>query len=197
MKAMVVCGDEAAAEEISASLVKAGFDTVSYDWLLKAMDNIGEIAPKVIVINSDDWPRHWKAMASFARALKSGARIFLVSSSGSLAEGEENKARALGVEGVFKSPGSAAADSLAAAAVTEGIVALTNPESGALVTGRIIGCDGAAIRIMPDAAESAKGIKAGDAIEEMSVSRADGCVWTRGVVALSGETIEIRIEEEP
>ena len=63
MKALLVADDEKAINNISEVLKAAGYDTIVYTWLLKALDNIEEIAPHLIIVSTGDYPRHWKTLA--------------------------------------------------------------------------------------------------------------------------------------
>ena len=66
MKALLVADNDRAITNISTVLKSAGYDTIVYKWLLKALDNIEEISPHLIVISTGDYPRHWKTLAQYA-----------------------------------------------------------------------------------------------------------------------------------
>ena len=104
MKALLVVDDEKAINNISEVLKSAGYDTIVYKWLLKALDNIEEIAPHLIVISTADYPRHWKTLAQYA---SSGfgdytAQVILYSDE-NFSEEEQRKAETLRVRGTFGS----------------------------------------------------------------------------------------------
>ena len=104
MKALLVADDEKAITNISEVLKTAGYDVIVYKWLLKAMDNIEEIAPHLIVISTKDYPRHWKTLAQYSTTLAADytPEIILYAEE-PLPEEEEKKAEALHVRGIFDS----------------------------------------------------------------------------------------------
>ena len=104
MKALLIADDELAITNISLVLETAGYDVIVYKWLLKALDNIEEIAPHLIVVSTKDYPRHWKTLTQFAATAFSGYRPEVVLyTDGSLDEDELRKAEALKVRGWFES----------------------------------------------------------------------------------------------
>ena len=104
MKALLVADDEKAINNISEVLKSAGYDTIVYRWLLKALDNIEEIAPHLIVVSTADYPRHWKTLSQYA----SGGfgdyipQIILYTDE-NFNEEERKKAETLHVRGTFDS----------------------------------------------------------------------------------------------
>lgn len=104
MKALLIADDEKAITNISEVLKTAGYDVIVYKWLLKAMDNIEEIAPHLIVISTKDYPRHWKTLAQFSTTIAADytPEIILYAEE-PLSEQEEKKAVALHVRGIFDS----------------------------------------------------------------------------------------------
>ena len=104
MKALLVADDEMVINNISEVLKSAGYDTIVYKWLLKALDNLEEIAPHLIVISTGDYPRHWKTLAQYASA-GFGDYIpqVILYTEENLSEEELKKAQALHVRGCFSS----------------------------------------------------------------------------------------------
>ncbi len=104
MKALLVADSTLAIDNISQVLETAGYDVIIYKWLLKALDNIEEIAPHLIVVSTKDYPRHWKTLAQFASTTFSSYRPEIVLyAEGGLTEDELNKAKALNIRGIFES----------------------------------------------------------------------------------------------
>ena len=68
MKALLIADDDIVIEKIKASLTDEGYDVITYRWLIKAMDNVEEIAPEVIVISASSYPRHWKTLVQFVQS---------------------------------------------------------------------------------------------------------------------------------
>jgi len=75
-----------------------------YRWLLKALDNIEEIRPDIVVVNASDYPRHWKTLTQFIKSGIAGKIpdvILYVPKS--FSETEKMKAQKLGIKGIFDS----------------------------------------------------------------------------------------------
>lgn len=65
MKALIICDDSNLTPSLNLSLKELSYDTINYKWLLKALDNVEEIQPDLVVINVSDYPRHWKTFSSY------------------------------------------------------------------------------------------------------------------------------------
>ena len=106
MKALLVADDEKAINNISQVLKSAGYDTIVYKWLLKALDNIEEIAPHLIVVSTADYPRHWKTLAQYASSgFGDYAPQIILYTDENFTEEEQKKAEVLYVRGTFDSVG--------------------------------------------------------------------------------------------
>ena len=102
MKALIISEEQKVCDSLNTALQKAGYDTIVYKWLLKALDNIEEIRPDCIVVSSSEYPRHWKTLVQFVKSGIGGddVEIYLYEPTPVSAEDEE-KARILGVTGCF------------------------------------------------------------------------------------------------
>ncbi len=104
MKALLVADNEKAINNISEVLKAAGYDTIVYKWLLKALDNIEEIAPHLIVVSTGDYPRHWKTLAQYASiGFGDYSPQIILYTDENFNEEEQKKAEALNVRGFFDS----------------------------------------------------------------------------------------------
>jgi len=104
MKALLVADDEKAINNISEVLKAAGYDTIVYKWLLKALDNIEEVAPHLIIVSTGDYPRHWKTLAQYATAGFGDYKPqIILYTDENFSEEEHKKAEALHVRGTFDS----------------------------------------------------------------------------------------------
>lgn len=65
MKALLLIETDSAFIKIRDILKKMGVETVRYRLPQKAMDNIDEISPQIIIISAADFPRHWKVLLQF------------------------------------------------------------------------------------------------------------------------------------
>lgn len=104
MKALIVAESEPVLSASSLLLGEKGCEVIKYRWLLKALDNIEEIDPQIIIISAMDYPRHWKTFVQFINSTYSSTKphIFLFSSD-LMGENEIRKAKWLGVKGIVKS----------------------------------------------------------------------------------------------
>lgn len=63
MIALLISGKEDEYSPIKETLLENGYNCIQYTSFMKAFDNLEEISPDVIVINAQDYPRHWKILA--------------------------------------------------------------------------------------------------------------------------------------
>jgi len=98
MKALLVLEDKEKLSLLNKKLTETGYDTICYQWLLKALDNIEEIAPHLIFISAIDYPRHWKTFVQHVRThfSEEDTAIFLISPS--LNKDEVEKSKILGIK---------------------------------------------------------------------------------------------------
>ncbi|GMO54788.1 MAG: hypothetical protein Ta2G_13780 [Termitinemataceae bacterium] len=68
MKLLLVLDSADQYYRITEYVKTLGFDIIWYRHILKAMDNLEEIAPDGIFISAVDFPRHWKTLISFFRS---------------------------------------------------------------------------------------------------------------------------------
>ena len=68
MKALVISDRSEIIDYVTPLLKEKGFDLIHYRWIIKALDNIEEIQPDIIVLSSMEYPRHWKTLAGFVQS---------------------------------------------------------------------------------------------------------------------------------
>ena len=104
MKALLVADNGLVIDNVSTVLKTAGYDIITYHALLKALDNIEEISPHLIVISTKEYPRHWKTLAQYA-TVPMGTYVpqVILYTGGEFSKEDQNKAAALHVRGFFKS----------------------------------------------------------------------------------------------
>lgn len=102
MKALIISEDEKVCNSLNETLVSSGYDTIIYKWLLKALDNIEEIRPDLIVVSSSEYPRHWKTLVQFVKSGIGGdnVQIYLYEPN-PISQEDQEKARILGITGYF------------------------------------------------------------------------------------------------
>lgn len=102
MKVLIITENTEISSKISAIVKSYGADTIIYKWFLKALDNIEEIQPDVIILNSCEYPRLWKTLVQFVKSGIGGSdvRIYLYEES-PLSEEDQEKYAELGINGYF------------------------------------------------------------------------------------------------
>jgi len=95
MKALLISESDEILNSYAAFFKEAGYDTVCYRWLLKAMDNLEEIEPQIVFIDGFGYPRHWKTLAQHIKTSFKNAPLVLLAAD--LSEEEAKKADCLDV----------------------------------------------------------------------------------------------------
>lgn len=98
MKALVISERSEIIDFVTPRLKELGFDIIHYKWIIKALDNIEEIQPDLIVLSASEYPRHWKTLAGFVQSGIGGndVGVYLYETT-PLSEEENKKAQGLGV----------------------------------------------------------------------------------------------------
>lgn len=101
MKALLVLDDKDKLSLLKTKLSKAGFDTICYQWLMKALDNIEEVAPHLVIISAEDYPRHWKVFIQHIKAqnFEYETKVFLIAEN--MNSDELDKIQILGITDVL------------------------------------------------------------------------------------------------
>lgn len=103
MKVLIVAESEFIIDDFSEYYTKKGYDIIKYRWLMKALDNVEEIEPDIIVLSAIDYPRHWKTFVQFVNTsvCTSNPQIVLVVPQNISAE-DKQKAQVLGVKNIVE-----------------------------------------------------------------------------------------------
>ena len=98
MKALIISDRQEIIDYVTPLLKEKGFDLIHYRWIIKALDNIEEIQPDVIVLSAGEYPRHWKTLAGFVQSGIGGndVKVYLYETS-PLSQEDEKKAEGLGI----------------------------------------------------------------------------------------------------
>jgi hypothetical protein len=101
MKLMMVLGAEDVYAKLNEILKPLMIETIVYRHIQKAMDNVEEVAPGVIIIDAGAFPRHWKTFVQFIRdtGREKQCPVILIKGK-SFSQTEKNKAVFLGVDAV-------------------------------------------------------------------------------------------------
>ena len=98
MKALVISDRPEIIDYVCPRLKEKGFDLIHYRWIIKALDNIEEIQPDLIVLSAGEYPRHWKTLAGFVQSGIGGndVKVYLYETT-PLSQDDAKKAEGLGV----------------------------------------------------------------------------------------------------
>ena len=104
MKALLISDNENITSPLDSYLKQNGYDTIIYTWLLKALDNVEEIKPDLIILCAEEYPRHWKTLVQYSKSSigSQNVKIILIISD-KFNKDDEEKAVLLGVSGFLKS----------------------------------------------------------------------------------------------
>lgn len=155
MKALLIADDDTVISKIKSKLTDDGFDVITYKWLVKALDNVEEIAPEVIIISASSYPRHWKTLVQFVQSGIEGfvPKVILYCER-EFNEDDEKKSEALNIAGIFNSiddEGLAElSDILANKESKNCSLIFTNPKNGAFITGKVSKFENNVISFIPD-----------------------------------------------
>ncbi len=103
MKALLVTERQALRETVDHHLAPQGIVVIHYDNPLKAMDNIVEIDPEIVLFSARDFPRHWKPFLIFLRNHRERrSAVFVLLTPTQFDSDEAAKAQHLGVNGIVR-----------------------------------------------------------------------------------------------
>ena len=101
MKIVLVSERESLRKQISTHFHPQGLEIIQYWNPIKAMDNLEEIDPDVVLFSAKDFPRHWKPFLTFLRSIRDREQVVFVVLTGDDFDAEEaTKAQHIGVSGL-------------------------------------------------------------------------------------------------
>ena len=102
MKTLLIIEQDNTKDQIIEHLAPRGFDFIHYRNPIKALDNIEEIKPDLVIFSAVDFPRHWKPFITLLRSffLKDES-VFILLKGDHFMEEESTKASALEVNGII------------------------------------------------------------------------------------------------
>jgi len=102
MKTLIISDDAQFTKTIDSFFTRKGHSTIIYKWLIKAMDNLEEIKPDILIISADEYPRHWKSLVQFMKRGITGKEHKIYLYKKEKIEGEEElKIQKLNIAKVF------------------------------------------------------------------------------------------------
>ncbi len=188
MKALIVSDELHHSQNIQTALERSGYDTICYRWLLKALDNVEEIQPHLVVVNAVDYPRHWKVLVQHIKCnLREQPKVILLVPAG-FEDEEAEKARILGVLGCITGTGKRQVERLHQLLEDrdafpppsgEAKILFVHPHEGVLYSGQLTGCGDGRHHLATDRPVL---LRAGDVIADGSLKTDDGIKSVRAAV---------------
>ncbi|UTC74215.1 hypothetical protein E4O03_08145 [Treponema sp. OMZ 792] len=102
MKALLISDLPRSTDDLQPLFSEYKFELIHYRSPLKALDNIEEISPNMVIINARDFPRHWKPITQHIRWDTSREEILVILlTPPDFSADEADKAMFLGVQGII------------------------------------------------------------------------------------------------
>lgn len=187
-------------------LAAHGISVVHYRDPLKALDNLTETKPAVVVCDLQDFPRHWKILVKNLREERGkDEAAFLLVSDGPAPLAEAEKALFLGVNAVLSSRCGAAdlAKEIVAVVERSGVVEpspdgpmaflFRHPRRKHLVTGSLFQYDGTKATFKPDFAPEIADLGEGETLSGGSLRVAERVVTLDAVVVKNNGQLQLAV----
>ena len=207
MKVLLIAEEDKTIDTLVPVIKKSGAEIIVYRWLLKALDNVEEIAPDMAIISTAEYPRHWKTFVQFTKSGIGGVvpKVILYNSR-PMNDDEKAKARSLGVFGMFGSLDEkglgelenylAGKNEASFGFVSNGPkfeLVFTNPESECLVTGLVKSVQENRIEFASDMPDLVKNLAAGDTIERATFGENKVYKYVSAKVLSNGARLELKL----
>ena len=69
MKTLILAENSDFSHDLEKIILKNNCSPIIYHSALKALDNIEEIAPEILIVHTGDFPRHWKTLIQYTQTL--------------------------------------------------------------------------------------------------------------------------------
>ena len=156
MKVLIITENQELSSKISSIAQNFGSDTIIYKWFLKALDNLEEIQPDIIILSTSEYPRLWKTLVQFTKSGIGGSNIQVyLYEEKPLSEEDQKKFAELEVAGSFNQINEDSLDFLNESGPLPviGELLFSMPEDGKIVSGMINSCTQNEIKCTLDFAE--------------------------------------------
>lgn len=180
MRALIISDSQEETELLESYVMQSGYDCITYNWVLKAMDNLIEISPELVVINAIDYPKHWKVLVQYASAWAKTRNIkfVLLASKTYFNQEEQNKAKFLGVKGYITDFSESSVKILnklinpveKTCVDEKSSILFLHPIYGSIYTGSVISMDSNGFVVSPDKSVE---LNTGDYLSEIALKTGD------------------------
>lgn len=219
MKVMLVSDSAEIKPTIQESFAYHNADVIHYDNPIKAMDNLEEIEPDVVLFAATDFPRHWKPFVTYLRntfSRREAVFILLINESFDAAEAE--KAEHLQVNAVITEAGSNVDTTQRIRAIItryyqkldirsaarympsaeDGIAfSFTNPYTFRIVPGQVVDISNGGIQFRPDSSEETRHLDTYAIVTAASLRLGDAILPVRTKVVRVADTIAFEFVDQP
>src|SRR5574344_364396 len=191
MKILIISDDDSFISQTNVFFKNKSFDTIIYRWLLKALDNIEEIQPDVVLISANEYPRHWKTLTQFIKSGIGGNNIAIfLYDKNELSDDDKRKVSLLEINGIIK---EVTTDSLGdkykkielffkKEETINSDVMITNPKTKMIANGKI-SLRGDNCKIIFDFPEALTKLQSGDVINYISFNIGDDNITKKGKIS--------------
>ncbi len=103
MKIMLISESADSGEKLKSILKENNFELIHYRSPVKALDNMKEVMPDAIIVNTRDFPRHWKVITQYIRWDTAKEKIIIILlADNNFDQSNADKAVKAGVQGIIK-----------------------------------------------------------------------------------------------
>lgn len=179
MIALLLIDSDESYSIISKTISPFGFETVRYRLPLKLMDNIDELHPDILIINSVDFPRQWKVVVQYLKGTTKKEIPTILLKNSFFTQTEADKALELGIKALVS---ESLEDTKSAEKLKEVLLRyspeitisksktispsekdnvqclISHPNSGNIITGKIVSLSKNELNIIPDVIASIEDI---------------------------------------
>ena len=207
MKVLLIAEEDQTINALVPAIKKSGAEIITYRWLLKALDNVEEIAPDMVVISTAEYPRHWKTFVQFTKS-GFGGKVpkTILYNSKPMGNDEKEKARSLGVFGMFNSLDEKGLEEVekylagkseqAFGFVSNGPkfeLVFTNPKNESLITGSVKSVQDNRIEFTSDIPDLIKNLNPGDSIANATFGENKAYRYVSAKVLSNGKFLELKL----
>ena len=171
MIALLLIDSDESYDIISKTVLPLGYETVRYRLPLKLMDNIDELHPDVLIINSVDFPRQWKVVVQYLHGITKKEIPILLLKNNYFSQTEADKALELGIKALVSynledtasveklkevllryTPDVSTSESKPISPTEEDNIQclISHPKTGNIITGKVISISKNEINLVPD-----------------------------------------------
>lgn len=103
MKVLIISENKEKTDALINAVKISENEIIHYKWFMKALDNIEEVSPEIIIINAEDFPRHWKVLCQYTLSslFSKNVKVILFVPK-DFSEEDLEKSKALKVSGILR-----------------------------------------------------------------------------------------------